>query len=68
ARAAIPPLRDPPLLTMADMGMGGMAGMAGMGGGSESMPGNSSGQGAARPGMRDTSRVPADVEVGPGLA
>ncbi|MAO95221.1 MAG: copper-binding protein, partial [Citromicrobium sp.] len=67
-RAAIPPLRDPPLLTMADMGMGGMAGMAGMGGGSESMPGNSSGQGAARPGMRDTSRLPADVEVGPGLA
>ena len=37
ARAAIPPLRDPPLLTMADMGMSGMdhgssgdAGMSGM--------------------------------------
>ncbi|XAP78919.1 copper resistance system multicopper oxidase [Citromicrobium bathyomarinum] len=65
ARAAIPPLRDPPLLTMADMGMGGMAGM---GAGSEGMSGMSSGQEAAPPGMRDTSRLPADVKVGPGLA
>ena len=49
ARAAVPPLRDPPLLDMGDMGMnhggGGMAGMK----------------------MRDTTLLPPDVEVGPGI-
>ena len=48
-KAVIPPLRDPPLLTMTDMGMnmGGMD-MSGMK-------------------MRDTSRLPPDVKVGPGI-
>ena len=68
ARAAVPALRDPPLLTMADMGMnhgdmnhdemdqgasGNSGGMAGM-----SMDGMS---------MRDTSLLPPDVKIGPGV-
>lgn len=53
ARAAVPALRDPPLLTMADMGMNhgptdGGHDMAGM-------P------------MRDLSLLPPDVEIGPGI-
>ena len=85
ARAAIPPLRDPPLLTMADMGMSGMdhgssgdAGMSGMdhgsGGDMAEMDHGSSGQsemagmaGMSGMQMRDTSLLPPDVKVGPGL-
>ena len=83
ARAAIPPLRDPPLLTMADMGMSGMdhgsgdsatAGMdhgdgdmAGMDHGSGDTSGTEGMSGMSGMQMRDTSRLPADVEVGPGL-
>lgn len=55
-RAAVPPLRDPPLLTMADMGMN--HGDHGGGGGSHSMDGMS---------MRDTALLPPDVAIGPGL-
>ncbi|QJQ32570.1 copper resistance system multicopper oxidase [Sphingomonas lacunae] len=53
ARATVPALRDPPLLTMADMGMN-----HGDHGSSHSMDGMS---------MRDTSLVPPDVELGPGI-
>lgn len=57
ARAAVPPLRDPPLLTMADMGMN--HGDHGNHGGSahdmRGMP------------MRDTSLLPPDVDIGPGV-
>ena len=52
ARAAVPPLRPPPLLTMGDMGMNhgdhGEHDMAGMD-------------------MRDTALLPPDVAIGPGL-
>ena len=68
ARAPVPPLRDPVLLTMTDMGHGGMdhGGMdhAAMGHGSQ----------AAAPAMdhgememRDTSKLPPDVKAGPGI-
>ncbi len=70
ARAPIPPLREAPVLTMADMGMShGAAGsdeMAGMGhdsGHSEMSSMDMSGG----MNMRDTSRLPPDVKVGPGL-
>lgn len=66
ARAAIPPLRQPPLLTMADMGMAGMnhgsGGMAGMDHGSGEM---ASGMDGMK--MRDTSKLPPYVKAGPGL-
>jgi len=71
ARAPVPALRDPPLLTMADMGMGGMDHGAmghsehsadGMGAGGETRDGSMAGMD-----MRDTSRLPADVKVGPGI-
>ena len=52
-RATPPALREPVTLTMADMGMMDHAGMAGMEGMDHS--------------MRDTSTLPADVKVGPGL-
>jgi CopA family copper-resistance protein len=63
ARAEVPPLRDPPLLTMGDMGMNhgpaaGHEGHGGAGGGSHSMDGMS---------MRDTALLPPDVELGPGI-
>lgn len=82
ARAPVPALRDPPLLTMADMGMNhgsgmdhgshGSAGMdhAAMG---HDMPSQTT---APEPmgemdmsgmSMRDTSKLPPDVEVGPGV-
>ena len=93
ARAAVPALRDPPLLTMADMGMSGMdhGGMdhGGMdhgdrvtAGKAEPMPGMdhtamghdddaSAGSmvGMSMDGMkmRDTSLLPPDVKVGPGV-
>lgn len=69
-RAAIPPLRDAPLLTMADMGMSGH----GEGGMDHSAHG-SAGAGAATNdmdmsggmNMRDTSKLPPSVKVGPGV-
>ncbi|MEQ1725851.1 MAG: copper resistance system multicopper oxidase [Sphingopyxis sp.] len=51
-RADVPPLRERPLLTMTDMGMGGMAGM-------------DHGAGGMSHDMRDTSRV--SFPVGPGV-
>ncbi|GAB5347647.1 copper resistance system multicopper oxidase [Alteriqipengyuania sp. 357] len=51
--ATPPPLREPVTLTMADMGMMDHGGMAGMEGMDHS--------------MRDTSTLPDDVKVGPGL-
>ena len=53
ARAAVPALRDPPLLTMADMGMN-----HGDHGDSHSMDGMP---------MRDLSLLPPDVATGPGV-
>jgi FtsP/CotA-like multicopper oxidase with cupredoxin domain len=50
-RAALPPRRPPPLLTMADMGMD-------HGPGGHSMVGMK---------MRDTSLLPPDVAIGPGI-
>jgi CopA family copper-resistance protein len=86
AKAAIPPLRAPPLLTMVDMGMGpggkpmvGMKDDSGSMGGNE-MPAMNMGGGNDTAGMdgagmdmsggmkmRDTSKLPAFVEAGPGL-
>ncbi len=68
AKAPVPALRKPPLLTMADMGMGGMDHSAH--GGGDSMGGDMSGEAAMAGGamtMRDTSRLPETVKVGPGL-
>ena len=74
ARAPVPALRKPPVLTMADMGMamGGdaMAGMdmSGMDmAGMDMGDGKGSGMKMSGMNMRDTSRLPADVKVGPGL-
>ncbi|WP_239804766.1 copper resistance system multicopper oxidase [Croceicoccus hydrothermalis] len=83
ARASVPPLRDPPLLTMADMGMnhgsggmdhggGDMAGMdhSAMG---HDMPSQGataepmSGRDMSGMNMRDTSLLPPSVKVGPGI-
>ncbi|MFM1981469.1 MAG: hypothetical protein RJB22_188, partial [Pseudomonadota bacterium] len=60
ARAQVPALREPPLLTMADMGMNhGDGGHGAHGGGSShTMKGMR---------MRDTALLPPDVEIGPGL-
>jgi CopA family copper-resistance protein len=55
--APLPALREPPLLTMADMGMGhGSAGHSGHGGMS-----------TGGMNMRDTSRLPDSVDAGPGV-
>ncbi|MEZ5743485.1 MAG: copper resistance system multicopper oxidase [Sphingomonadaceae bacterium] len=51
-RALVPPLREVPTLTMADMGMGAMDGMD---------------HGAMDHSMRDTSTLPPDVKAGPGV-
>ena len=83
ARAAVPALREPPLLTMADMGMDhGSGGMDHSGGDMAGMDHSAMGhdmpaQGAtAEPmggmemggmNMRDTSKLPPDVKVGPGI-
>uniref|UniRef100_UPI002629FB0E copper resistance system multicopper oxidase n=1 Tax=Novosphingobium sp. TaxID=1874826 RepID=UPI002629FB0E len=98
ARAAVPALRDPPLLTMGDMGMnhgaGGMdhgmmdhgvqtgsaadavgaADHAAMGHGTSAAPGDDAMAGMAMGGMsmdgmmmRDTTLLPPDVEIGPGI-
>ncbi|GGN44104.1 multicopper oxidase PcoA [Novosphingobium indicum] len=92
ARAAVPPLRDPPLLTMADMGMNhgkmdhgdmdhgkmdhGAMDHAAMGhqgmdmdeqsGGAMTMDDDSGMDMSGMP-MRDTSLLPPDVKVGPGI-
>ncbi len=82
ARAAVPALRDPPLLTMADMGMN--HGDGGMGHGAMdhgTMDHSKMNQGDADPAktdvqaemsmegmnMRDTALLPPDVKVGPGV-
>ena len=80
ARAAVPALRDPPLLTMADMGMSTMdhaavdhggGDMAGMHHGSMGDSITHGEQAMAMDmgdmDMRDTSRLPPDVKVGPGI-
>jgi CopA family copper-resistance protein len=76
ARAAVPPLRERPLLTMADMGMNHGSGSGGgmdhgtMDHGSHGAAG---GSGAAASmnmdgmSMRDTSLLPPDVAIGPGI-
>ena len=81
-RAAVPALRDPPLLTMADMGMN--HGDGGMGHGAMdhgAMDHSRIGHGDADPAkadvpaemsmegmnMRDTALLPPDVKVGPGV-
>ena len=76
AKVAPPPLRDPPLLTMADMGMnhgssdasagGGHAGHDGM---DHSTSASSDTESHSMDGMsmRDEALLPPDVEIGPGL-
>lgn len=81
-RAAVPPLRDPPLLTMADMGMnhgGGGMGHGGMDHGS--MDHSKMDQSAVHPpktdapaemsmegmNMRDTALLPSDVKISAGV-
>ncbi|MBY6128478.1 copper resistance system multicopper oxidase [Qipengyuania aquimaris] len=71
-RATPPPLREPVTLTMADMGMGSMGGDHG--GMDHGAMGHGSGGDMAGMdhssmdhSMRDTSKLPADVKVGPGL-
>lgn len=66
ARAPVPSLRDPVLLTMTDMGHGGMD----HSGGGHSNMGHAPSTGGMDQGsmkMRDTSSVPPDVAVGPGV-
>jgi len=63
-RAPVPPLRQPPLLTMADMGMN--HGDGSHGGGHDHGGGNSSTSMDGMP-MRDISLLPPDVKVGPGI-
>jgi CopA family copper-resistance protein len=79
ARAAVPALRPPPLLTMGDMGMnhGDMGAMdhdmTSMGGEDHSMHGKAKGEmasdmmGMDGMKMRDTLLLPPDVKVGPGI-
>ena len=66
ARAPVPSLRDPVLLTMTDMGHGGMD----HSGGGHSNMGHAPSTGGMDHGsmkMRDTFSVPPDVAVGPGV-
>lgn len=66
ARAPVPSLRDPVLLTMTDMGHGGMD----HSGGDHSNMGHAPSTGEMDHGsmrMRDTSSLPPDVAVGPGI-
>ena len=66
ARAPVPSLRDPVLLSMKDMGHGGMD----HSGGGHSNMGHAPSTGGMDHGsikMRDTSSVPPDVAVGPGV-
>ena len=66
ARAPVPSLRDPVLLTMTDMGHGGMD----HSGGDHSNLGHATSTGGMDHGsmkMRDTSSLPPNVAVGPGI-
>ena len=66
ARAPVPSLRDPVLLTMTDMGHGGMD----HSGGDHSNMGHATSTGGMDHGvmkMRDTSSLPPNVAVGPGI-
>ena len=66
ARAPVPSLRDPVLLTMTEMGHGGMD----HSGGDHSNMGHAPSTGGMDHGsmkMRDTSSVPPDVALGPGV-
>ena len=66
ARAPVPSLRDPVLLTMTDMGHGGMD----HSGGGHSNMGHAPSTGGMDHGsmkMRDTSSLPPNVAVGPGI-
>ena len=67
ARAAVPPLRDPPLLTMADMGMNhgpvDDGGHAGHGEGAKA----AASHGMDGMSMRDMALLPPDVAIGPGV-
>ncbi len=87
ARAAVPALRDPPLLAMADMGMDHGGGSdtssmdhSAMGHGNPPQPGATdhsnmdagsddaiTGMAMGGMNMRDTSLLPPDVQVGPGV-
>ncbi len=68
AGADIPPLRDPPLLTMADMGMSHSATQGMDHGSMEGMDhGSSDEMEMSGMSMRDTSLLPDFVEAGPGL-
>jgi len=64
-RAEAPPLREPVTLTMADMGMGSMDGMDHSG--HADMTGMDHGSGGMDHSMRDTSLLPPDVKVSPGI-
>lgn len=77
AKASVPPLRDPPLLTMGDMGMNHGPADGDMSAGHDGHAGMDHGDGAkmeAAPShsmegmsMRDKSLLPPDVKIGPGL-
>ena len=68
ARAAVPPLRKPPLLTMADMGMDhGGGDHSSMDHGADHAPADSGAATMDGMNMRDTSLLPPSVKVGPGL-
>jgi CopA family copper-resistance protein len=77
AKAQVPAWRDPPLLTMGDMGMnhgtsdpgagGGHGGHAGLNHNSDTELEVASSHSMAGMNMRDTSLLPPDVEIGPGL-
>ncbi|WP_374611138.1 copper resistance system multicopper oxidase [Sphingorhabdus sp.] len=69
ARAQLPALRDPPLLTMADMGMnhGEESGHGDHSSMDHGTTPKASSHDMAGMSMRDTSLLPPDVEIGPGL-
>ena len=68
ARAAVPDLRQPPLLTMTDMGMSGHGGDSGNAhAGHEAGGGNLGDGNMGAMNMRDTSLLPPNVQVGPGI-
>ena len=67
ARSQVPELRDPPLLTMADMGMSHGSSGTGMDHGSMDHGASSGGEAMGSMNMRDTSLLPPSVAVGPGV-
>ena len=69
ARAQVPALRDPPLLTMADMGMnhGEESGHGDHSSMDHGTTPKASSHDMAGMSMRDTSLLPPDVKIGPGL-